>query len=270
MKKTNGMIFILLLLGTSFSYAAVVAQVGNYKIEKKYFDSKYKEVIEKSYAPPSKEVFLEDLIRYQVGLQEAKKRKVANDPKVREKIDQILYQGLIEKEIGKKVENIKVTEKEMKSFYAKNPEIRTSHILIQLPPNPNRGQIKEAKQRAQKILKEVLGSKRPFSELATLYTDDAQTKRNGGDIGFQTRISILPNYFNAANRLKVGEISKRLIETPFGFHIVKLTGRNKYANANKRHLRQVIFDIKRKSLFDSYFAKLKKRYKISINKNNLK
>lgn len=270
MKSFKGLVLVGWLLGAIQVEAKVVATVGDYKITKKYFDSKYQEVLSRSYKAPSKKVFLEDLIRYQVGLQEAKKKKIANDPKVKERINQLLYQGLLEKEIGGVVESRNVTEKEMKAFYKQNPEIQSSHILIQIPPNANKGQKKEAKTRAKKILKEVLSSKRPFSELAALYTDDFQTKRNGGDIGWQTRISLVPSYFNAVNRLKINTVGKQLVATPFGYHIVKLTGRRSYKAANKRHLRQVIFDIKRKKIFDAYFNKAKKRYKININKKNLK
>ncbi|MNT15450.1 peptidylprolyl isomerase [compost metagenome] len=69
--------------------------------------------------------------------------------------------------------------------------------------------------------------------------------------------------------MKVGEI-KGLIETQFGFHIIKLTGRRSYENANKRQIRAAVFDEKRRQAFNEYFDKLKKNYTIKTNPAVLK
>src|SRR5690606_16462113 len=128
--------------------------------------------------PPSKELFVEDLIRYEIGVQEAMKKGIQEDPIVKERIRQEIYKGLIEKELGKAVSEIKVTEKEMQAYYKKNPEIRTSHILIEFRPDATTEQKKAAKDRATEIYEEVRKSKRPFEELVGLYTDDVLSKRN--------------------------------------------------------------------------------------------
>jgi len=65
--------------------------------------------------------------------------------------------------------------------------------------------------------------------------------------------------------MKVGEISP-LVETQFGFHIIKVTGRRAYENANKRVIRAAVFDEKRRETFNEYFDKLKKNYKIQTNR----
>lgn len=252
------------------SYAQNIATVGRANISVKEFEQKYKEVQQKSVVNvPSKEVFLEDLIRYEIGLQEAKAQNMEKDPQVQERYNQLLYQALIEKQIGKKVAQIKVSEEDMRNYYKSNPELRTSHILTEIPPNASSDQRAQAKKRAMEIYEDVKKSKKSFEELVALYTDDATTKRSGGDIGWQSRLTITPEYYEAAYKLKVGQVFG-LVETLFGFHIVKLTGRNPYEKANKRHLRQVVFDVKRKQIFDSYFTNLKKKYPVKISKENIK
>ncbi|MBX9767451.1 MAG: peptidylprolyl isomerase [Bdellovibrionales bacterium] len=246
-----------------------VATVGEKKIFMEEFNKRYDEVKDKTINPPPKDVFLEDLIRYEVGVQEATKKKIADDPIVAERIRQEIYKGLIEKEIGGKVNDIKVNEAEMKDFYKKNPELRTSHILIEIKPDADDAARAAAKKRAEEIYAEVKKSKRPFEELVGLYTDDTATKQNGGDIGFQTPVTIVPEYYKAAAGMKEGEI-KGLIETRFGFHIIKLTGKNNYDQSNKRQIRSAVFDEKRKKIFDEYFVKLKKTYAIKTNPNLLK
>ena len=247
----------------------VVAVVGSKQITVKDLSEKYDEVLKQTLNPPPKDVFLEDLIRYEMGVQEAYKRNIQDDPIVKERIRQEIYKGLIEKELGKQVSDIKVNEKEMQAYYAKNPEIRTSHILIEFRPDATADQKKASKERAQEIYEEVKHSKRPFEELVGLYTDDALSKRTGGDVGWQSSVTLVPAYYQAALAMKVGEV-RGLIETQYGYHIIKVTGRHGYNDANKRQIRAAVFDEKRKILFDDYFAKLKKQYPVKVNKAAIK
>ena len=247
----------------------VLATVGDAKITLKDFNARYEEVQKATINPPPKDLFLEDLVRYELGVQEATKKGVQNDPMVKERIRQEIYKGLLEKELGKKTSEIKVNESEMKSFYGKNPEIRTSHILIEFKPDATAEQKNAAKARAQEIYDEVKKSKRPFEELVALYSDDVLSKKSGGDVGWQSSMTLVPAYYQAALKMKQNEV-KGLIETQYGFHIIKVTGRRSYADANKRQIRAAVFDEKRKEIFDDYFAKLKKQYKITVNKGALK
>jgi hypothetical protein len=94
----------------------VVATVGNKKITLEEFNRKYKEVTSQVLVnAPSKKVFLEDLIRYEVGVQEAKKRGLEKDPVVQDRMNQELYKGLLEKELGAKVQENKVADSEMRA-----------------------------------------------------------------------------------------------------------------------------------------------------------
>ncbi len=246
--------------------SAVVATVGAKKITLDELNKKYADVISQVLAnPPTKKVFLEELVRFEVGVQEARKRGFEKDPIVQDRINQEMYKALLEKEIGKKVEDSTVSEEEMKAWYANNPQIRLSDILIEVKPGATKEQREEARKRGNEILDEVKKSKRPFEELVRLYSDDITTKNLGGDVGWQSRTSLVGPYYNAANALKVGEFSTNLVETPFGFHIIKLTGRRSYEEATKREIRMAVYDTKRKAIFDSFFARIKKQYKINVN-----
>lgn len=243
---------------------APVAVVGSKTITVEEFNRKYTEVRGQTMNPPTKEQFLEDLIRYEVGLQEAEKRKLDKDPLVQERMRQELYKALLEKELGERIQKISVTDKDMQAFYKNNPEIRTSHILIEVKPDATAAQRAEAKKRATEIFEEVKKSKRPFEELVKLYSDDPLSKQTGGDVGWQSRVTLVPDYYNSALAAKVGEV-KGLVDTQFGFHIIKVTGRRSYENANKRQLRAAVFDEKRKDAFNDYFDRVKKTYKIQSN-----
>ena len=243
-----------------------IAVIGNRTITVDEFNKKYTEIKNQTVNPPSKEQFLEDMISYEVGLQEAEKRKLQNDPVVQDRMRQELYKALLEKDLGDRVQKINVSDKEMAAYYKKNPEMRTSHILIEVKPGATAEQRAEARKRAEEIYeKDVKKSKRPFEELVKLYSDDPLSKQTGGDIGWGNRIAWVPSYYEAALKLNVGEISP-LVETQFGYHIIKVTGRRSFDNANKRAIRAAVFDEKRREAFNDYFERLKKNYKIQVNK----
>lgn len=262
---------LMLISATAFAQKStdVVAQVGKKSITLEDFNKKYNEVRSQTINPPTKDQFLEDLVRYEVGVQEAEKRKLQNDPIVQDRFNQEMYKALLEKDLGQRIQKIQVSDAEMKAWYARNPELRTSHILIEFKAGATPQQVAEAKKRATEIYDEVKKSKRPFEELVKLYSDDALSKQVGGDIGWQSRITLVPNYYDAVANLKVGDITG-LIETQFGFHIIKLTGRRSFENANKRQIRAAVFDEKRKQIFNDYFDKLKKAYPIKENRNLIK
>ena len=265
-------IIVLSVFWSTPLWAKVIAKVGNMSITLKEFRSEYKRakkaVSHLSFAP-TPEQFLEDMIRFKMGLQEAKRQKVENIPQVKLKMQQELYKALLEVKLAKKVESIRIKKSEVLDFYKHFPNIRTSHILIRFPANTTPAQVSEAKTRANKIYSEVIKSKRPFYELVQLYSDDDLTKPVGGDLGFQSIINLHPNYYKISKILKPGQTGGP-VRTRYGFHIIRLTGIQKFKNANKNQIRIAIFDEKRKTIVDSYLRSLKKKYKISVNKKLIK
>ena len=263
----------LLLLLTIFtchlSSAQVLATVGKSKITVEDFKRKFNSIKKKVNNPPTPEQFLEDLIRFEVGVQEAEKTNLRNDPLVKDSFDQVLYNAVIEKAIGQKVESIKISDSELKEFYKNNPELRLAHVYIEVKPTAKPEEKKAAQARAKEVYEEIVKSKRPFEDFVKLYSDDYTTKDFGGDMGFVSRVTLHPALYANAQKLKIGEV-KGPIEGAFGFHIIKLLDRRSFDLADKRQIRAAIFDEKRAKLFNDYFEKLKKQYKIQVNKETLK
>jgi parvulin-like peptidyl-prolyl isomerase len=249
--------------------AQTVAKVGDVEISLKEFTARYEDVKRTTINPPTPEIFLEDLIRFEMGVQEAKKQNLQNDPVVQERIRQELYKGYVEREIGRQVDSIKITEAEMKASYAKRPEIRSSHIFIELKRGSNEEEKKIARNRALEIYKEVKASKRPFEELVKLYSDDSLSKATGGDIGYQNQINNVPALYETIMKMKVGEISTP-VESPMGFHIVKVTGRRAFKDADHVAIRAGVLNEKRKAIFDAYFKKVRGRYSVTKNEKLIK
>ncbi len=244
----------------------VVATIGDHQITLDEFRRRLNELRQQATNPPTPEQFLEELIRYEIGVQEARKQNLENDPIVQERFRQELYKALIERALGEQVEKIQVTEAEMRRFYQRNPEIQLSHILIEFRVDATPEQKAEARSRAEMVLGLVRKGDRPFEEIARNYSDDSASKVNGGDIGYHNRVSIMPQVYEAAVRLRVNQTSG-ILETPYGFHIIRVTGRRSFQQANRRAIRAAVFDEKRKQLFDQYFDRLKRGYKIQSNVN---
>lgn len=119
-----------------------------------------------------------------------------------------------------------VTEAEVKAWYdghkdkfLQPEERRASHILI---ASEKVGKDK-AKARAEELLKEIQKNPASFADLAKKNSDDPGSAAKGGDLGFFGRGMMVKSFEDATLKLKEGEISG-VVESDFGFHIIKLTG----------------------------------------------
>lgn len=119
-----------------------------------------------------------------------------------------------------------VTEAEVKAWYdghkekfQQPEERRASHILI---ASEKLGKDK-AKEKAEAVFKEVQKNPTNFAELAKKNSDDPGSAAMGGDLGFFGRGMMVKPFEDATLKLKEGEISG-IVESDFGFHIIKLTG----------------------------------------------
>jgi peptidyl-prolyl cis-trans isomerase D len=101
-------------------------------------------------------------------------------------------------------------------------ERRTSHILVSAPKNATDSDRLKAKAKADQLLTEVLKAPEKFAEIAKTNSQDSASSTNGGDLGFSTKKGMPEKYNDAAFVLSKGGISP-IVETDFGYHIIRLT-----------------------------------------------
>ena len=245
-----------------------LAMVGNTKITEADLEREIKtlpDFAQKLFeGGEGKERFLNELIKKELLYQEALKRGIDKDPEYQRKVEEFkkltLIGQLLEKEIESKS---KVTEQDVKAYYEKHKaelasvsQIKASHILV------------KTEAEAKKIL-ERLKKGEDFAELAKKYSIDTGSAKNGGDLGYFSPGQMVPEFEQAASKLKPGEISEP-VKTKFGYHIIKVTdkkmGKPVEFEKVKNVLLQRLSAEKQKEVFDTYVEGLKKSYKVEINK----
>lgn len=79
----------------------------------------------------------------------------------------------------------------------------------------------KAKIKANEVLKKALQPETDFASLAKEYSEDPGSKTNGGDLGWFGHGTMVKEFEDAVFALKNGEITKKLVTTEYGYHIIK-------------------------------------------------
>jgi peptidyl-prolyl cis-trans isomerase D len=105
-----------------------------------------------------------------------------------------------------------------KGRYGTEEQRRASHILIA----PEGGDKAAARKKAEDMLAVLKANPNDFAKIAREQSKDPGSAAQGGDLGFFGKGMMVKPFEEAAFRLKVGEMSE-VVETDFGFHIIRVT-----------------------------------------------
>ncbi|MFA6382758.1 MAG: protein translocase subunit SecD [Candidatus Buchananbacteria bacterium] len=99
----------------------------------------------------------------------------------------------------------------------------------------------KAKEKAQQVLTKALAPNADFVQLAKEYSEDSGAKDNGGDLGFYARGKLVPEFEKACfDDLKIGQITRQLIQTSFGYHIIKKEEEKGQGDAYQARCRHIL------------------------------
>lgn len=152
--------------------------------------------------------------------------------------DQMLTESM-QQTITKKMEP---TPSQVRAFYRKTPEDSLPMVPVQyeiqkiaIYPEIDQKEIDRVKARLRDFQKQVADG-RDFATLAVLYSEDPGSATSGGDLGWSTRGSLVPEFANVAfNMQEVNKVSK-IVQTEYGYHIIQLLDRK----GERIHVRHIL------------------------------
>lgn len=125
--------------------------------------------------------------------------------------------------------DVTLNEEEIDKYYRRHldrfeihEQVKVSHILIKVPAEAEPSLREQKKALAEKVLADAKAGK-DFAQLARTHSDDTGSAAKGGDLDYFRRGTMVEAFESAAFALRPGDISN-LVETPFGFHIIRGEG----------------------------------------------
>jgi peptidyl-prolyl cis-trans isomerase D len=132
--------------------------------------------------------------------------------------------------------------------YTKPEQVHARHILLKVPPDTAPELKEQVRKKAEDILKKVRAGE-DFATLAQTYSEDSSAAQ-GGDLGTFPRGKMVPAFEAAAFALPPGATSE-IVETPFGFHIIKVESKEEARTQPLDEVRaQVIATLKQEKARD--------------------
>lgn len=260
---------LVAFVAVSAAFAATeVAKVNGKVITLEEFNKKYQALLPLyQNKTPTKQAVLEDIVKRELGVQEAKKQGLEKDADVQEEINTVLYQALLRKQLAKDFEKISITDTDARAWYNKNPEIRTSHIFVPLAPGATKEEEASAYARIKEIQNKELRSGKSFAEVAQKFSEGVAAPM-GGDIDYQSKSQLDPAYYSAALALRTPGKVSGIVRSQFGLHLIKLTAIRPWSEVDPAAIRQEVFNERKQTLFDNYMKGLRSRAQVTV-KNDL-
>ncbi len=157
----------------------------------------------------------EMLVTRELILQEADKRGLSQSEAVREQIEQSRIGILVAAVFQDFVEREGITEAELKAAYESvktqytGKEYHVQHILVE----------KEADAKAITAQIKAGGN---FEDIAKVKSKDPGSAPAGGDLGWVSDKSLVPEFSKTMVQMKKGQITDKPVKTQFGWHIIKM------------------------------------------------
>jgi peptidyl-prolyl cis-trans isomerase C len=212
----------------------VVLTIGDEKITEAQFDDMINAVPEqyRQYARGAgKRSFAEQIVQVKVLSQEAEKRKLDQDPKLRSELE-FQHQNLLAQAMFLSLQqNVKVDAAAVEKYYNEHKNdyevLKARHILIRVKGAPMQAVAgkpemtdEEALTKAQAIRKRLAAGE-DFATIAKAESDDAGSGAQGGELGEFKKGMMVPPFEAAAFAAKVNEITEP-VKTPFGYHLIQV------------------------------------------------
>ena len=182
----------------------------------------------------------------------------------------LMINKLLEAELGPKVtvkpEDVAKAYKENLPQFQVPEQVRASHILIRVESGAAADVKQAALTKANSVLKSARSGK-DFAELAKEFSQDPGSAAQGGDLGLFAAARMVPEFSAVAFKLKPGAISD-VVETQFGYHIIKVTekqpARTVKLEEAKPEIERQLLEFNRNREMQTFLEALRKRGKVEV------
>ena len=226
-------------------------------------------------SPERRREFVDQMVRFELLAQEAERRGYDRLPEVQRSRKQMMIRRFLEQRFEQAgPEAIEVAD--VRAYYEANPrefhtpeQVRASHILIR------------DRATAQRVLREILAAPNDlglYRRLAEEHNQDEATRDRFGDLGFFSRPTErvegeapLPDALATAAFTidRLGGVHREIVQSPAGFHIVKLTGRRAAMNRTfeqaERVIRNRLWRERREGAIEALIAELRAEADVQEN-----
>lgn len=253
---------------TSNKKGTVAVEVGDIKITDEELKEELELLPEQLKAlvntKEGKKQFIDSIVTREMIYAEAKAKGYENNDKVVKDLEKLKKRLVIDvflRDVVKTEE--KIDDKQLKEYFKKHekefesPEkVHAKHILV------------KDKKLADEILEKLKKDPSQFEKLAQEHSIDSSGK-NGGDLGFLEKGSVVPEFKAALDKLnKEGQISP-VVKTNYGYHIIKFVKREKGLLPKfddvKDEVKELYLRENQRALFDKIVNDLKGKYKVTVH-----
>lgn len=214
-----------------------------------------------------KRQFLDNLILRRLLADEGNAKGYDRDPEISRQVDDLRERLVVQRVMRDLQEPPELTDNEVRDYYEQNrrmfsgAQVRASHILV------------KDQDLVRRLLETLREDPSKFDQLAKEHSIDTTTAARGGDLGFFGQGRMVGEFEQAAFNLeKPGDLSE-VVQTDFGYHIIKLTerkeGADKPFDEMKDRIRMAMLNRKRQEQMNARFEELRSKAGVTVNEEIL-
>ncbi len=261
-KKTPlGLALSALLISSSALLAEdkVIANVNGEDISENQLEiaATQNKVDYKNITPEQRKLLTDALVNRQLVLHEAIKAGFDKKPEVVARVKALIDSYIAANYLATVAESFKVSDTEIKAFYDKNvlqnttKEYKARHILVKTEAEAV-------------VLISQIENGADFSKLAKEKSTDTGSGSKGGDLGWFSEKDMVQPFAKAVAGLKKGELSKKPVQSQFGWHVIILDDERKTTPPPMESVKAEIEKILIKEKLNQYLNDLNAKAKITL------
>ncbi|RMG53591.1 MAG: peptidylprolyl isomerase [Gammaproteobacteria bacterium] len=216
----------------------------------------YKQQIQPN-TPINPGLLVNEMINTKLLVQEAERKGLEQREDVQRQLQVHRAAVLVNALVGDFLKGLDLSDEELRKEYEaqisgiEKHEYKARHILL------------KDKAKAEQVLKELKPDGSNFAELAKKYSEGPSGK-NGGDLGWFSASSMVPEFGDAVKHMKKGEISKQPVKSEFGWHIIWLEDVRDTPVPSFEESRERLKMIVAQKKLQEHIAELREKAKIEV------